>query len=138
MANIKHNLLIESPTQNVYDAITTEKGLSEWWTNDTIAKPEVGFINQFKFGPAHYKKIKVSQLNGKNKVIWELIEGDEEWLDTKIVFQLDEKDGNTFLKFSHLKWKEETDYFGICNYHWAKFLISLKSLCETGTGQPFK
>ncbi len=138
MGNIRHNFLIKSSTQNVYNAITTEKGLSSWWTNNTIAKPEIGFVNQFQFGPAHCKKIKVLELDHLNKVTWQLVEGDEQWIGTKIVFQLDEKEGNTFLKFSHINWKEETEYFGICNYHWGKFLDSLKSLCETGEGQPFK
>ena len=138
MANIKHNLVIKSSTQNIYNAITTEEGLSNWWTNDTIAKPEIGFINQFQFGPEHCKKIKVVELDNSNKVTWELVEGDEQWIGTKIVFQLDEKNGNTFLKFSHLNWAEETEYFGVCNYHWGKFLDSLKSLCETGKGEPFK
>ncbi len=138
MPNIKHNLVIKSPKDKVYDAITTEKGLSNWWTTDTVAKPEVGFINEFRFGPEHCKKIKVTELNSPNKILWELIEGDEQWVSTEIEFQLDEKDGHTFLKFSHLNWKEETEYFGVCNYHWAKFLDSLKSLCETDEGQPFK
>ncbi len=138
MANIKHNLVIQSSMQTVYNAISTEKGLADWWTNNTVAKPEIGFVNEFRFGPNHCKKMKIKELKAPNNVTWECIGGDPEWIGTKIVFQIDKKGEDAFLKFSHLNWNEETEYFGVCTYHWGRFLDSLKALCETGKGHPFK
>lgn len=138
MANIRHNFAIKAPIQKIYEAITTEQGLKDWWTNDTIAKPEKGHINEFRFGPDYSKKMKISELVVPNKVTWECLDGDKQWFGTKLTFELLEKENDTLLKFSHLNWAEESDYFGVCNHQWGRFLDSLKSLCETGEGQPFK
>jgi hypothetical protein len=35
-------------------------------------------------------------------------------------------------------WREPTDFFASCNYHWGYYLRSLKLLLETGEGTPFK
>lgn len=138
MANIRHNLIIKSPCKIVYDTLTLEQGLMGWWTNDTIAKPEVGHINQFKFGSEYLKKMKISELKFPTHVTWKCIYGDKQWIGTKLIFKLEEKEGDTLLKFSHLNWAEESDFFGFCNHQWGRYLDSLKSLCETGIGQPFK
>ena len=137
MANIRHNLTIAAPVQKVYEAITLEDVLKGWWTYDANAKPEEGHINHFKFGVAYVNKMKVLQLDAPKEVHWECIDGDREWIGTKLSFVLQERKNDTFLEFSHLNWAEESEFFGFCNHHWGRFLDSLKSLCETGKGQPF-
>ncbi len=138
MANIRHHLIIKAPVKKVYDALTLEEGLMGWWTNNTSAKPEIGNINHFKFGSEYFNKMKVLELNYLKHITWECIDGDKEWIGTKLTFDLEEKENDTYLKFSHLNWPEESDFFGFCNHHWGRFLDSLKSLCETGIGHPFK
>ncbi len=138
MANIRHHLTIKAPIKKVYEALTLEQGLKGWWTNDTSAKPETGHINHFKFGSEYFNKMKVTELTLPTKVTWECIDGDKEWIGTKLTFELENREGEVLLKFSHLNWAEESDFFGFCNHHWGRYLDSLKSLCETGTGQPYK
>lgn len=77
------------------------------------------------------------KLEPPTKVTWECVDGDSEWIGTILTFNLVERDNATLLCFSHLDWAEESEFFGICNHHWGPFLDSLKSLCETGVGQPF-
>lgn len=137
MANIRHNLTISATAEQVYDAITLESGLRGWWTNDATAKPEEGYINHFKFGGEYFNKMKILKLDSSIEVQWECVDGDREWIGTNLSFELVEKEGITFLKFSHLNWKEESEFFGFCSHHWGRYLDSLKSLCETGEGQPF-
>ena len=60
----------------------------------------------------------------------------EEWMGTNVSFELEEKEGRTILRFAHSGWREVTDTFASCNYDWASFMRSLKSLCENGTGTP--
>jgi hypothetical protein len=38
--------------------------------------------------------------------------------------------------FKHLGWKEPVEFMYHCNTKWAVFLLSLKSLVETGEGAP--
>ncbi|MEX0287663.1 MAG: SRPBCC domain-containing protein [Flavobacteriaceae bacterium] len=137
MANIKHNFTIHSSLQKVYEVITTEKGLRGWWTIGATAKPEEGFINHFEFGPSHFKKMKITRLEEPSQVHWRCVDGDHEWIGTTVLFVLEDRKGATFLKFSHNDWTEESEYFGVCTYHWGRFLVSLKLLCETGKGEPF-
>lgn len=136
MANIKHHLIIAATAQQVHAAITTEEGLKAWWTNQTTAKPAIGFINHFRFGEQYFNKMKITKLAPK-EILWKCVDGDQEWIGTFVSFILEEKDGKTILKFTHTNWATESDFFGHCNYHWGRYLESLKILCETGTGKPF-
>jgi uncharacterized protein YndB with AHSA1/START domain len=137
MAEIRHNVLIKAKSEELYKAITTQQGLTNWWTNDTTAKPEEGFVNVFTFGKFR-NEMKITRLTHNKKVKWECISSIEEWIGTYISFDLEEKDDRTLLRFTHGGWKEVTDTFAGCNYDWASFMKSLKSLCETGTGTPYQ
>ena len=81
--------------------------------------------------------MKVVELIPSVKVVWECVDGDKEWVGTELTFELEKRENGTFLKFSHLNWAEESEFYGFCNHHWGRFLDSLKSLCETGRGNPF-
>lgn len=135
MADIRHNLVIKATPDKIFDAITTKEGLESWWAKQTTAKPEVGFVNVFTFGKFR-NEMKVTQLTPNKKVEWKCTNSIEEWIDTNISFDLEEKDGRTILRFAHSGWRAVTDTFAGCNYDWGLFMKSLKSLCETGTGTP--
>jgi uncharacterized protein YndB with AHSA1/START domain len=135
MEAIRHKLVIKETPAKVFDAITTEEGIKGWWAKQTVAKPQVGFVNVFTFENDR-NEFRVTELVPNRKVEWLGVQAFEEWIDTTISFNLEEKDGKTILRFAHSGWKEATDTFAVCSYDWAQFLRSLKSLCETGTGSP--
>ena len=43
---------------------------------------------------------------------------------------------HTIVLFKHQGWKEPVEFMHHCSTKWAVFLLSLKSLLETGTGAP--
>ena len=135
MTAIRHNVVIKATPEKIYEAITTQEGLASWWAKQTIAKPEVGFTNVFTFGP-YRNEMEVMQLTPNKSVDWKCINSIEEWVGTNISFDIEEKEGRTILRFTHGGWRAVTDTFADCNYNWALFVKSLKSLCETGTGAP--
>ncbi|WP_410222473.1 SRPBCC family protein [Pedobacter sp.] len=135
MTAILHKLSINAPVEKVYEAITTQKGLSGWWAKQTTAKPELNFINTFTFGNS-LTEMKIIQLVPNKKVEWLCINANEEWMNTHISFDLEEKNEKTIVRFSHTDWQAATDFFADCNFNWAKFLYSLRLLCETGSGNP--
>jgi len=159
MPNIRHELIIGATAQSVYKAITSQEGLSGWWTPDTDVKPELDSILRFSFGPEYFKTMKITELKPMEFVKWNCIHGAQEWIGTTISFQLypgDREsllqshpeatgqiqqqrngDGITLLKFAHDDWKEYSAMYAECNYTWGQFLRSLKLLCETGKGQPW-
>jgi len=157
MPNIRHKLLIASSQEKVYDAITSQQGLSAWWTPNTNAVPEVNSISRFTFGSGYFKEMKVVEL--KPLIKWVCIAGAGEWIGTTISFELqggdketllssnpemggqaEQQDGNdqcAILNFRHDGWKDHTPMFAECNYTWGQFLKSLKLYCETGEGRPY-
>jgi hypothetical protein len=92
-------------------------------------------VNIFIFGKFR-NEMKVTELVPNQKVVWECINSIDEWIGTRISFELEEKNGNTLLRFTQGGWRAVTDTFASCNYDWALFMKSLKSYCETGTGTP--
>lgn len=135
MTEIRHNVVIKATPDKIYHAVSTQQGLASWWAKQTIAKPEVGFVNTFTFGTIR-NEMEVTRLTPNKKVEWKCIRSIEEWVDTNISFDLEEKDGRTLLRFTHSGWREVADMFAECNYAWGRFMTSLKSYCETGTGTP--
>jgi len=138
MEHIRHSVTINAPINSVYEAITSQEGLSKWWTNQTIAKAKIEFLNEFGFGPEYSKRMRVTELIPDELVKWHCEDGDKEWIGTNLSFNLSLKDGKTILRFAHRDWTEATEYYENCNFHWGLFLQSLKMLCETGKGTPFQ
>ena len=138
MAEIKHFLSIKASSEKVYRAITEQEGLASWWTRETIAKPQIGSIAEFKFGDRYHNKMRIIRLESQKIVEWECLMGDKEWIGTTFRFELIPDKENTNLRFTHGKWKEMTDFFASCNFQWGHYMRSLKDYCETGKGEPFK
>jgi uncharacterized protein YndB with AHSA1/START domain len=137
MAHIHHQMPIKAEKRIIFEAITSQKGLSKWWTKDCIAQPVLEFVNQFKFGDALENHMKVIDLQPDKRVEWECIKSVEEWLGTRVIFEIIEKDGMNFLNFLHSGYENEDEFFASCNFNWARYLISLQNFCEKGKGSPF-
>ncbi|RYG27966.1 MAG: SRPBCC domain-containing protein, partial [Chitinophagaceae bacterium] len=66
----------------------------------------------------------------------EVIAGNDDWNGTRISFDL-KQDGNyVIVLFKHMDWREPVEFMHHCSTKWAIFLMSLKSLIETGKGSP--
>jgi uncharacterized protein YndB with AHSA1/START domain len=158
MPNIHQAVLIGSSPEEVYHAITTQEGLSGWWTPDARATAALNSIGHFPFGPTYFKEMKVTELKQHELVKWECIKGADEWVGTSLSFQLLPGDKKTLLNtqpelqgqieqqsnvtgtlliFHHDNWSAYTLMFAECSYTWGQFLRSLKLLCETGKGRPW-
>jgi uncharacterized protein YndB with AHSA1/START domain len=158
MPNIHHALLIGVPVEKVYSAITSQEGLSAWWTPDTNAKAALNSFAHFPFGAGYFKKMKITALKPLELVKWNCTKGAGEWIGTNISFKLlpadkeillnsypemqgqteqQKNDKGTLLLFNHDDWKEYTLMFAECSYTWGQFLKSLKLFCETGKGRPW-
>lgn len=97
----------------------------------------MGTIIEFKFGDRYHNKMEITALEPAHHLAWHCLMGHEEWVGTRFVFDLEEKDGQTVLRFTHYDWKAETDFFASCNYHWGYYMHSMKQYCETCIGTPF-
>jgi uncharacterized protein YndB with AHSA1/START domain len=142
MADILHKIGIRSSSPaKVYAALTTLEGLSGWWTNDTRGESgSVGGAIVFRFS-ADGKEIgafamRVIELAPESRVLWQVADGPEDWIGTKIGFDVHQDGNYTIVLFKHQGWKETGESMHHCSTKWAMFLMSLKSLLETGKGAP--
>jgi len=158
MPNIRHTVWICAAKEVVYRAISTQEGLSSWWTPFTISKAENGTVSRFTFGDGYFKAMEIKKLEPFRTVKWFCIAGADEWIGTSISFELLFGDQETLLSlypemqgqfeqgssscgtllfFQHDDWKAYSAMFAECSYTWGAFLRSLKLLCETDEGKPW-
>ncbi len=134
MPDILHKVGIRASSLNdVYGALTTIEGLSAWWTTDTHGQSKQGGVLRFRFGDGGFD-MKVLELDPGKRVLWQVVEGPAEWIGTKISFDLDQHGDWTIILFKHQGWQQPVEFMHHCSTKWAVFLLSLKSLLETGTG----
>jgi hypothetical protein len=137
MPDILHKVGIKSSSlDDVYTALTTVDGLSRWWTTDTEGESTVGGVIRFRFGSGGFD-MKVLALQPDTRVLWQVVDGPEEWRGTTISFDLKQDGDWTIVLFKQAGWKEPVEFMHHCSTKWAVFLLSLKSLLETGKGRPW-
>ncbi len=133
---IQHQVGIKASPDAVYKALTEPKQLARWWTSDTRGKSEVGNHLEFWFGN-FCQKFEVTALKPRELVHWKgTQEGMDQWAGTEISFRLKPEGHQTFVRFTHSNWADDTDFLAHCSTKWAVFLLSLKDLLEKGEGHP--
>jgi len=140
MADILHRVGIKAPAQRVYQALTTREGLAAWWTTRTEGDGQPGSVFQFHFSndgvDIGSMAMKVLELHPSTQVQWEAVGGPQEWIGTRINWALRQEGDQCIVLFKHQGWKEPVEFMHHCSTKWATFLMSLKSLVETGKGAP--
>ena len=116
MAVIYHQILIKAVRSTVYEAITTQEGISQWWTPDCVVKPQVGFINEFRIGTQAHYKMKVVHLQPGHSVEWKCLNQHDDWSGTQLSFHLTDKGEYTCLDFKHTGFLSEDDTYATSNY----------------------
>lgn len=135
MATIYHQVGIKASLNDVYAAIATTEGVTQWWTT-TRGNPQRNGELEFVFDE-HIVKARVSENTPHEYVEWTVLGEAGEWLNTRICFALEQKDEQIMVNFQHADWKQATHFMGHCSTKWAVFLLSLKDYLETGAGKPF-
>jgi uncharacterized protein YndB with AHSA1/START domain len=158
MADIHHEVLIGASPEKVFHALTSEEGLSAWWTPQTSATAEIGSVARFGFGPTYFKEMRITDLKPSKYIEWSCLAGADEWIGTTLEFSLSpgnkeslnrsnpeladqlfqqQNDHCTLLRLQHSNWRNYSAMFAECNYTWALFLRSIKLYCEIGKGTPW-
>ncbi|MDD9350199.1 SRPBCC domain-containing protein [Mumia sp.] len=138
MVDILHRVGVKdaSPAA-VYDALTTPEGLAGWWTEDTRGSADVtGGVVEFRFPPIGGFDMEVLEVEPPERVRWRVSDGPDEWIGTTVTWHLRQDGDYTIVLFAHEGWKEPVEFMHHCSTKWASYLLSLKSLVETGEGAP--
>jgi hypothetical protein len=135
-------ILVDQTPNEVFNAINNVRG---WWSEEIEGNTDK-LNDEFTY---HYKdvhrcKMKLIEVIPDKKVVWLVVDNHfsftkdkSEWKDTKIIFEIAEKDNQTQLRFTHLGLVSQYECYDICREAWGNYINnSLRSLITTGKGQP--
>lgn len=147
MPDIHYHFTISASPERVFDALTEQKHVSNWWTPDCALESKIGGLAKFEFRNAKgqragYSLMRIDKFDPA-EVVWKCIEQDyqgiSDWVGTTIRFRLT-ADGRrgTNVDFDHLGWKSTEGSYRRCTEGWNHVLqTSLKNYLENGRGEPY-
>ena len=141
MKTIHHVLDIDAPGTRMWSALTDAEGLAGWWTTAVEAETAaVGATIRFRFAGDFNPVMEVTGLVEGRELVWRCVDGHDKWKDNTFPFELVAlEDGRTRLRMSqHYAVELSDDDFGVYNFNWGYYLESLRLLCTTGAGKPFR
>lgn len=137
MVDILHRVGAQASPEDVYDALSTNTGLSGWWTQQTSGGDgDAGDTIEFRFSDLGGFDMRIDELVPAKRVAWTVTGGPDEWIGTKVRFDLHTVDDHTIVMFKHEGWAEPVEFMHHCSTKWASYLLSLRAFVETGTGAP--
>jgi len=136
------SFLVDQTPEEAFDAINNVRG---WWSEEVegdTAKLNDEFTYHYK--DVHSCRMRLIEVIPCKKVVWLVLDNyfdftkdKSEWKNTKVIFQIDEKDGKTEIRFTHEGLVPAYECFDICSNAWGGYISgSLRNLITIGKGQP--
>jgi uncharacterized protein YndB with AHSA1/START domain len=138
MTTISHKLAIDAPKDEIFAAITTEKGLKGWYSPTIEGKTDKGGEVTLSFseheGPFRWK---ITEAKPNSLVRWECIAGPGHAAGTVATFRLSDKGRDrTVVELDHEGFKESDEKLKTCNTLWGALIVHLKKYVETQRTEP--
>lgn len=140
--NFTTTILVNNTPEEVFNAINNVRG---WWSEEIEGGTKrLNDEFNYHYKDVHHSKMKLIEVVPNKKIVWYVLDNHfsftkdkSEWKDTKIIFEISEKDNQTQLRFTHLGLVPEYDCYEVCNDAWTNYIKnSLPSLITTGKGKP--
>jgi hypothetical protein len=141
-SDFKTTIVVDQTPEEVFNAINNVRG---WWSEEVEGATEK--LNDeftYHYKDVHLCKMKLIEVVPDKKVVWlvldnyfNFIEDKTEWKNTKIIFEIIQKNNKTELHFTHQGLVPEYECFEICREGWTNYInSSLRNLITKGKGQP--
>jgi len=140
--NFTTTILVDQAPQEAFKAINNVRG---WWSENIEGSTDK-LNSEFKYHyqDVHRCTIKIIELVPGQKVVWlvtdnyfNFIKDESEWKNTKIIFEIAEKDGKTEIHFTHEGLVPDYECYNVCNEAWSQYINnSLRYLITKGKGLP--
>jgi len=135
-------ILVDQTPQQAFNAINNVRG---WWSESIEGSTDT--LNSefdYHYEDVHRCTMKIIEMIPVQKVAWLVTDNyfnftsdKSEWINTKIIFEIAEKDGKTEVRFTHEGLVPEYECYQICNQAWTHYIQdSLRNLIATSNGQP--
>ena len=121
--NFTTTILVDKTPQETFDAINDVRA---WWAGE-IEGPtdQLGEEFTYRYKDFHYSKQKMAELVPDKKIVWLVTESSinfvkdkNEWLDTKLIFDISQKEGKTQVRFTHEGLTPQGECFDACSNAW--------------------
>lgn len=140
--NYTTSFTVSQSPDEVFEAVNNVRG---WWSQDikgNTEKQDDEFV--FEVPGVHYSKQKLIEVVPAKRVVWLVTEANmtflkqtDEWVGTKIVFDISKEDGKTKLTFTHEGLVPEIECYKFCMPSWKQYIgDSLYKLVTGGKGTP--
>lgn len=135
-------ITVTNTPQEVFEAVNNVR---DWWSENIEGNTnEVNEDFLYHYKDVHICKLKIVELIPYQKVMWLVLDNHfnftnnkSEWKGDKIVFDIEDQEGQTQLTLTHHGLEPECECYNVCNDAWTSYVQgSLKSLIETGKGKP--
>ncbi|MBK7233439.1 MAG: SRPBCC domain-containing protein [Saprospiraceae bacterium] len=140
-SNYTTTFFVDQTPEEVFNAIIN---ISDWWQGEIKGNSKkMNDEFEYRMLDLHYSKQKLVEIIRNEKVVWLVTESDlssfndkEEWNGTKIIFEINEINGKTQLRFTHQGLVPKFQCYNDCSGAWEMLLQqSLFSLITTGKGK---
>jgi len=136
MPTIKHSISIDASAERIFPFVNSGHGFKQWWAADVSEDVPRDFVILGFFNHATVYNLRPLRIIEPTLAEWSCQSG-EEWSGTVLLFDLmPQGKGRTLLRFSHLDWRAETDYFVSCTTTWGELMFRLKAAAEGKTPGP--
>ena len=139
MSEIITQFDVEAPTESVWKALTTQDGITSWWTTRAEVPAGTGGVVKLSFPDAPMTwDLRIDEAAENERLRWHCVGGPPQWVDTDMVFRLaSAPEGGTRVLFDHVGWKDSEEMVRIVTFGWVQMFVQLKAYAETGDPSPF-
>lgn len=134
------SITVDNSAADVFNAINN---VGAWWHGEVkggAQKPDDEF--EYRFEHFHYSKQKVAELIPGKKIVWLVTDSklsftkdQSEWTGTRIIFEIEEVNGKTQVRFTHEGLVPAFECYDDCSNGWSMLMQkSLFSLLTKGEG----
>ncbi len=143
-ADFSLTLVLDQTPAEVFRAVNNPRG---WWSAGIEGGTEkLNDEFNYRYKDLHTCTMKLTEVVADRKVVWlvtknffSFASGKDEWVDTKVRFDISPQNGKTQLRFTHEGLVPEVSCYDACSKGWTQFVRdSLTSLVATGKGQPLQ
>lgn len=135
--DIRHDFWIDATPAEVFASFGSEEGMDAWWTLESSVDPRPEGEYRLFFGEGYDWRAVVSRFEADAVIEWTLTDAQEDWVGTRVRFQLAPARNGTSVQFSHEGWGEAGSHYRISSYCWAMYLRLLKRYIQHGEIVPY-